>query len=51
MKLAMAMAVYGLMALVLAAGILMVMAGKPWLLIFSLVAYIVLFSKVGCLSH
>jgi hypothetical protein len=51
MKLTLAVLVYGLIALVLCAGILMLLAGKPWLLLFALVAYIVAFAKFGCLSH
>jgi hypothetical protein len=26
-------------------------AGKPWLFIASLLAYLVAFSKIGCVSH
>jgi len=32
-------------------GILLIITGKPWLLIIALVAYIVAFAKIGCLSE
>jgi hypothetical protein len=32
-------------------GILLLVAGKPWLLIISLLAYIVAFGKIGCQTH
>jgi len=51
MKLAMAILAYGLIGLVLSAGILLLLAGKPWLLIIGLVAFVVAFGKIGCLSH
>jgi hypothetical protein len=51
MKLAAAILVYVLIGLVLSAGILMVLSGKPWLLIAALLAYIVAFARIGCLSH
>ena len=51
MKLALAILVYVLIGLVLCGGVLLVMAGKPWLLIFALVAYLVAFGKIGCLSN
>ena len=51
MKLTMAVLVYGLIGLVLCAGILLVLTGKPWLLLFALIAYIVAFARFGCLSH
>jgi thiamine transporter ThiT len=37
--------------MVLGWGILLLIAGKPWLLIVSLLAYLVAFAKIGCLSH
>lgn len=43
--------VYLLMGLVLGVGILFVMAGKPWLLIVSLIAYLIAFARYGCTSH
>jgi hypothetical protein len=51
MKLALAALVYGLIALILSVGILLLIAGKPWLLIVAFVAYIVAFAKIGCLSQ
>ncbi|HZT21926.1 MAG TPA: hypothetical protein VFB55_03365 [Verrucomicrobiae bacterium] len=51
MKFALAILVYVLAALVLGAGILLLLAGKPWLFILSLLAYAVAFGKIGCLSH
>jgi hypothetical protein len=51
MKLALAALVYLLIALILSAGILLMITGKPWLLIIALVAYVVAFAKIGCLSH
>ena len=51
MKLAMAVLVYVVMGLVLSWGVLLLLAGKPWLLIIALVAYIVAFGKIGCTSH
>ena len=51
MKLTLAILAYGLIGLILCGGILLVMAGKPWLLIVAVVAYIVAFARIGCLSH
>lgn len=51
MKFALAILVYGLMGLVLGAGILLLLAGKPWLLIIGLLAYVVAFGKIGCMTH
>jgi hypothetical protein len=51
MKLTLAILVYGLIGLTLCAGILLVLAGKPWLLICALLAYLVAFGKIGCLSQ
>ena len=51
MKLALAVLVYSLMGLVLCAGILLLLAGKPWFLIAGLVAYVVAFGRIGCLTH
>jgi hypothetical protein len=51
MRFALAILVYILMGLVLAAGILLLVAGKPWLFIAALVAYVVSFGKIGCLTH
>jgi hypothetical protein len=51
MKLALAALVYLVIALVLSLGILLLLTGKPWLLIIAVLVYIVAFSKIGCLSH
>jgi hypothetical protein len=51
MKLALAILVYFLIAAVLGAGIFMLVAGKPWLLIVGAVAFVVTFGKIGCKSH
>ena len=51
MKLALAVLVYLLMGLVLSAGILLLLAGKPWLLLLGLLAFVVAFGKIGCQSH
>jgi hypothetical protein len=51
MSLFLSMLVYGLMAAVLVAGIIMLMAGKPMLLIVGFVVYVIMLAKIGCLSH
>jgi hypothetical protein len=51
MKLFLAVLVYLLIAAVLGWGILLLMAGKPLLLIVAFLAYVVAFGKIGCLSH
>jgi hypothetical protein len=49
MKFLMAIAAYLLIALILGWGILLLVAGKPWLLIAGVVAYVLAFAKLGCL--
>ena len=51
MKFSLAILTFVVMALILAAGILALLAGKPMLLIIGAVAFIGLFAKFGCLSH
>lgn len=51
MKLFLATLIYLLIGLVLGGGILLLVAGKPWLLIVATVAFIVAFGKIGCKSH
>ena len=51
MKLALAVLVYVLMGVVLGAGILLTVAGKPWFLIAAIIAYVVAFGKIGCMTH
>jgi hypothetical protein len=50
MKFALAILVYLIIAMILAAGILLTMHGKPWLLIAGAVGFIVAFAKIGCKS-
>ena len=51
MKLALAVLACLLFGLVLSAGILLLLAGKPWLLILVLLAYLVAFGRIGCMTH
>jgi hypothetical protein len=51
MKFCLAILVYLLMAAVIGWGILLMMAGKPWLLIASALVYLVGFARIGCASH
>jgi hypothetical protein len=50
-KLALAILVYALIGLVLSAGILLLMAGKPLFLIVALLVFVIAFGKIGCMSH
>jgi len=49
MKFLMAILAYVLIGLVLGAGMLMTVKGKPWLLIVGFIAYVIAFGKIGCL--
>jgi F0F1-type ATP synthase assembly protein I len=49
MKLVFAVLVYLLIGVFLGWGLLLLMAGKPWLLIAALLVYVVAFAKIGCL--
>lgn len=40
-----------LMCVVLAAGVVLLVAGKPWLMLGSLLVFTFLFIKYGCLAH
>jgi hypothetical protein len=51
MKFALAILVYLLMAAALGAGILLLVAGKPWLFIVAFIAFVVAFGRLGCLTH
>lgn len=51
MKFALAILAYLIMAAILGAGILLVVAGKPIFLIIVLIAYVVAFGKLGCMTH
>ena len=51
MSLFLSMVIYALMAAVLVAGIVLLMAGKPMLLIVGFLVYLIMLAKIGCLSH
>ena len=51
MKFALAILVYLLMAVILGVGILLVVAGKPLFLIIAVIAFVVAFGKLGCMTH
>jgi len=51
MKLALAVLVYVLIGVVLGTGILLTVAGKPWFLIAAVIAYVVAFGRIGCMTH
>ena len=51
MKFALAILVFLVMAGILGAGILMLLAGKPLLLIVGVIGFVLAFAKFGCLSH
>ncbi|HZF01123.1 MAG TPA: hypothetical protein VE344_04435 [Methylomirabilota bacterium] len=51
MKFALSIFIYLLIAVVLSFGIVLLLAGKPLLFIVALVAYIVAFAKIGCMTH
>jgi hypothetical protein len=51
MKLALAVLVYLLIGVILGAGILLAVAGKPWFLIAAFIVYVVAFGKIGCMTH
>jgi hypothetical protein len=51
MKLALAALIYLVLALVLCAGVVLMAAGKPWLLIIAFLLYTVAFAKIGCLAN
>jgi len=51
MKFALAILVYLSVGLVLGAGILLLLAGKPWLLLLAVLAYVVAFGRIGCMTH
>ena len=49
MKFVLAILIYLIIAVILGAGILEIMAGKPWLLVAGAVAFIVAFGRIGCM--
>jgi hypothetical protein len=51
MKLALAVLVYLIIASILGAGILLLVAGKPWFLVIAFIAFVVAFGKLGCMPH
>lgn len=51
MKLFLAALVYLIIGAILGWGILLLMAGKPLLLIVAFLAYVIAFAKIGCLTH
>ena len=51
MKFALSILVYLLIAVLFCFGIVLLLAGKPLLFIVALVAYIVAFAKIGCMTH
>jgi hypothetical protein len=51
MKLLLAIAVFGLFALAIGGGILLLMHGSPWLFILALGAFLGTFAKYGCASQ
>ena len=51
MKLALAILAYAVIALILGLGILLLIQGKPWLLVIGVVGFIVAFARIGCKSH
>ena len=51
MKFALAIFTYLMMSLILGVGILLLVAGKPLLLIVGGIAFIVAFGKLGCMTH
>ena len=51
MKFALSILVYLLISAVLGWGILLTIAGKPWLLITAFLVYLIAFARIGCTSH
>ena len=51
MKFFLAILAYLLIGVLLGWAILLAVTGKPWLLVVSLLVYLVAFTKIGCLSH
>ena len=51
MKFLLAMLVWLIMGAVIATGILMAVKGSIWLLLLSLLGFVLLVAKIGCLSH
>ena len=51
MKLLYAVLIYLVMGAVLGLGIVLAVKGSLWLLILSLIAFIIAFGRIGCLHH
>ncbi|HMP81349.1 MAG TPA: hypothetical protein PKA41_01430 [Verrucomicrobiota bacterium] len=51
MKFYFAILAYVIVSAVLGAGLLMLMAGKPWLLVAGCLVYLIAFARFGCASH
>ena len=51
MKFFAALMIWLAMLAVVAASIVLAVEGKPWLLVFSLLAFIVAVGKIGCATH
>jgi len=51
MKFFLAIFIYLAMAAILGGGILLLVAGKPWLFIIAVPSFIIAFGKLGCKSH
>ena len=51
MKFLLPLLVWFVMAGILAAGIVMAVAGKAWLLVLGAIGFVLLFSKYGCLDN
>ncbi|MGC9943656.1 MAG: hypothetical protein ABSE48_17660 [Verrucomicrobiota bacterium] len=51
MKFALAILVFGLFAAAIGGGILLMIAGNPWLFILAMLAFLGTFAKYGCASQ
>jgi hypothetical protein len=51
MKLVLAALIHQVLALILCTGVVLMVAGKPWLLSFAFPLYVVAFGKIGCRSQ
>jgi CHASE2 domain-containing sensor protein len=51
MKLIAALGVFAAAALLIAAGMVLAVHGKPWLLVASSLAFLIGFARIGCTQH
>ena len=51
MKLGLAIFIYLAIAAILGAGILLLVAGKPWFLVIGFLAFVVAFGRIGCMPR